>query len=47
MFKCSDDNECGAGHDCEGLCVNTLGGYECRCEEGSELAVDERSCVGE
>ena len=43
----ADNNECGAGHDCEDLCVNTDGGYECRCSEGTVLASDDRSCVGE
>ena len=42
----ADNNECGAGHDCEDLCVNTDGGYECRCSEGTVLASDGRSCVG-
>ena len=42
----ADNDECGSSHDCEDLCVNIEGAYECRCSEGKVLAADGRSCDG-
>ncbi|XP_052370727.1 vitamin K-dependent protein S, partial [Oncorhynchus keta] len=40
-----DVDECEVGV-CEGVCVNTMGSYSCRCEgrQGLRLAEDQRSC---
>ncbi len=37
----------GGSHGCEHECVNTLGGYECRCKIGFELHSDEKRCESE
>ena len=33
-------------HGCEHKCVNTLGGYECKCDIGFELHSDNKKCEG-
>ncbi|KAJ1527940.1 hypothetical protein ONE63_007873 [Megalurothrips usitatus] len=33
-------------HGCEHKCVNTLGGYECKCDIGYELHSDNKKCEG-
>ncbi|NXM07144.1 VWCE protein, partial [Tyrannus savana] len=38
-----DIDECRSGA-CEGLCVNTEGGFVCQCGSGRELSTDRRSC---
>lgn len=38
-------DECESGdNECEEMCTNTEGGYECSCEEGRQLGSDEKSC---
>ena len=34
-------------HGCEHECINTLGGYKCRCQIGYELHSDEKRCESE
>lgn len=47
-FSIPDINECVLNlHDCQHICINTLGGYECGCHPGFQLNVDKRSCDGE
>ncbi|XP_045569956.1 vitamin K-dependent protein S-like isoform X2 [Salmo salar] len=45
LRSCLDVDECEVGV-CEGVCVNTMGSYSCRCEgrQGLRLAEDRRSC---
>ncbi|XP_042170587.1 vitamin K-dependent protein S-like [Oncorhynchus tshawytscha] len=45
LRSCLDVDECEVGV-CEGVCVNTMGSYSCRCEgrQGLRLAEDQRSC---
>uniref|UniRef100_A0AC35GXM3 Metalloendopeptidase n=1 Tax=Panagrolaimus sp. PS1159 TaxID=55785 RepID=A0AC35GXM3_9BILA len=38
--ECSKDNG-----NCEQICVNTIGSYECRCSNGLTLSEDGHSCV--
>ena len=41
----SDINECTENlDDCVQICDNTIGSYECSCENGYTLAADGRSC---
>ena len=45
--KCVDIDECtNTYHDCHHHCINMPGSYMCSCNEGFELAEDERSCEG-
>ena len=40
-----DDNECTNGkEECEEICINTPGSYQCNCTEGKELNADKKSC---
>lgn len=41
-----DINEC-LSASCEGLCVNTEGGFVCECGPGMQLSSDRHSCQGE
>ena len=48
FFLLSDVNECRSGsNDCEELCVNTEGSYECDCSVGYTHATDGLNCIGE
>ncbi|KAM6466999.1 von Willebrand factor C and EGF domain-containing protein isoform 2-T2 [Liasis olivaceus] len=41
--RCVDIDEC-LSASCEGLCVNTEGGFVCECGPGMQLAADRHSC---
>ena len=44
---CIDIDECASGLDeCEQLCDNTEGSYNCSCMKGYELAENGRNCSG-
>ena len=44
---CGDIDECEAGlHECQQLCVNTVGGFRCECNSGYELDDDGSTCSG-
>ena len=46
---CSDIDECSLynpTHDCDQICSNTDGGFNCSCVEGYLLTIDNRSCEG-
>ncbi len=42
----SDINECTEVNDCQQICENTLGSYDCRCMQGFTLENDGRNCTG-
>jgi len=44
---CTDIDECITGlHNCEHICVNNRGSYECDCQDGYELGKDKSTCIG-
>ncbi|XP_019326555.1 PREDICTED: von Willebrand factor C and EGF domain-containing protein [Aptenodytes forsteri] len=43
--RCTDIDEC-LSAACEGLCVNTEGGFVCECGPGMQLSTDRHSCQG-
>ncbi|XP_029438671.1 von Willebrand factor C and EGF domain-containing protein isoform X2 [Rhinatrema bivittatum] len=43
-ITCADINECTSA-SCEGLCVNTEGGFVCECRPGLQLSADRHGCV--
>ncbi|XP_016851050.2 von Willebrand factor C and EGF domain-containing protein isoform X2 [Anolis carolinensis] len=42
--RCTDIDEC-LSASCEGLCVNTEGGFVCECGSGMQLSADRHSCL--
>ena len=47
LFLSSDINECTENTDnCSQLCNNTIGSYQCYCEDGYILDSDEHTCNG-
>ena len=47
LFLTLDINECTENvHGCEGSCINTIGGYKCKCKEGFTLRGNLRTCKG-
>ena len=42
----SDNNECEGTNDCEHLCANIDGGFQCSCLNGYELESNDRNCKG-
>ena len=43
----SEENECSSdAHDCEQICMNTDGGFECDCLDGYTLNDDGKTCQG-
>ncbi|XP_072020294.1 uncharacterized protein [Amphiura filiformis] len=46
-FTCFDFNECAdeIANDCNQTCDNTLGSYECSCNEGYQLYIDNKACI--
>lgn len=50
MFFFLDVDECASGNGMlcrNGQCVNTIGSFQCLCNDGYEVALDGRTCVGE
>ena len=46
-FISIDINECGKGNGgCSHMCNNTIGSYQCFCEDGYELEADQHLCNG-
>ncbi|KAH3847198.1 hypothetical protein DPMN_089515 [Dreissena polymorpha] len=44
--NCTDLNECETGrHTCSQECINTVGGYNCKCEVGHFLQNDNATCA--
>ncbi len=43
-FLCADINECEPDNPCEGNCTNTIGSFECSCDEG--YTSDSLLCIG-
>lgn len=42
-----DIDECVSGsHNCEQICMNNNGSFECSCNDGFKLSTDRKSCVG-
>ena len=40
-------NECSDGtHNCSQLCINTIGSFTCKCDDGYELDFDDVTCNG-
>ena len=43
----ADINEClGNDHECNHVCINTMGSYLCSCNVGYELSANQKTCVG-
>ena len=40
---CEDVDECSSDNDCSQLCSNTVGSYDCGCEEGFALSKEDNS----
>lgn len=50
MLFLLDVDECASGNGMlcrNGQCVNTIGSFQCLCNDGYEVALDGRTCVGE
>lgn len=45
-FTAQDINECSELNKCSHECINTPGGYSCRCPEGFFLSADVHHCFG-
>ena len=45
LFYFADINECETSV-CQQICTNTEGSFSCACNDGFELADDQRSCDG-
>ena len=44
----TDVDECKENkHNCDQICVNVPGRYECRCEMGYRLDMNGRTCLGQ
>ena len=47
LLHVADVDECRTPRICvNGRCKNTIGGYQCICPQGFELATNGRECVG-
>ena len=48
MFDITDINECATDgtHNCDQMCHNTPGSYECRCDRNFVLGDDGQTCLG-
>ena len=44
-FSFPDVDECAGSHGCNQVCINTLGSYNCSCEEDFVLSADSRTCL--
>ena len=51
MYILPDIDECAVGpaeqSPCQGMCTNYIGGFQCQCPLGEELAPGTVDCVGE
>jgi len=53
VFQCYfflDVDECASGNGMlcrNGQCVNTIGSFQCLCNDGYEVSLDGRTCAGE
>lgn len=46
LFFCLDVDECLFNNGgCQHVCVNTMGSYECRCNEGFFLSDNQHTCI--
>ena len=46
-FTILDQDECSDGtHECDHKCTNDIGTYFCSCNDGFNLLLDGRTCVG-
>ncbi len=45
--SCSNIDECAMANDCDDICMDTVGDYECACTPPYTLAPDGRACLGE
>ncbi|KAL3836509.1 hypothetical protein ACJMK2_021935, partial [Sinanodonta woodiana] len=44
-YKCLDIDECNTSSKmCNQICINTLGSFLCKCENGYRLGIDQRTC---
>ena len=47
LYNYVDANECSdSTHNCDQICINTNGGFNCSCVQGYALMNDWRSCEG-
>ena len=47
QYPIADINECHTGqYECEEICANNIGSYECACNPGNVLGADGLSCEG-
>ena len=46
IFCFADVNECTEGiHECAQICTDNIGSYECDCNIGYKLNMDQRTCT--
>ena len=46
-YLCVDIDECSEGSaNCDQMCVNNDGGFECRCQTGFNEDPDSGNCIG-
>ena len=41
-----NDTQCGGARQCEQMCTNTIGSYNCSCSSEYSLADDLHNCLG-
>ena len=47
VVHCTDINECSEGTSgCAQVCTNTIGSYNCSCNQGYHLEIDGQTCNG-
>ena len=45
--ECSNVDECAMVNECDQICIDTIGSYDCACTPPFTLAPDGRACLGE